>query len=171
MQHEVSIEIYSDIHKNSVADLILSIQNGEFEIPITIEQQPDLNKIPEFYQQNNGNFWVAKIGDRIIGTIALLDIGNNKGALRKMFVDRNYRGKEYGIGQKLLDNLIDWARSKNITEIYLGTTEKFIRAQRFYENNGFIEIQKQELPKNFPVMDVDVKFYKFSVFSESALFS
>jgi N-acetylglutamate synthase-like GNAT family acetyltransferase len=51
--------------------------------------------------------------------------------------------------------------SKNITEIYLGTTEKFIRAQRFYENNGFIEIQKQELPKNFPVMDVDVKFYKF----------
>jgi hypothetical protein len=41
MQHEVSIEIYSDIHKNSVAVLILSIQNGEFEIPITIEQQRD----------------------------------------------------------------------------------------------------------------------------------
>ena len=163
MQHEVSIEIYSDIHKNSVADLILSIQNGEFEIPLTIEQQPDLNKIPEFYQQNNGNFWVAKIGDRIIGTIALLDIGNNKAALRKMFVGKNYRGKELGIGQSLLSSLVTWARQKGITEIFLGTTEKFIGAQRFYEKNGFVEIPRRRLPEEFPVMDVDSKFYTISV--------
>ena len=161
--NEVKIEVYTDIDKIRIPDLILNIQNEEFGIPITLNQQPDLNEISKFYQVSNGNFWVAKVDEKLVGTIALLDIGNNQTALRKMFVDRNYRGKEYGIGQKLLDNLIDWARSKNITEIYLGTTEKFIRAQRFYENNGFIEIQKQELPKNFPVMDVDVKFYKFFV--------
>jgi len=86
-----------------------------------------------------------------------------------MFVDKNYRGKESGIGQKLLDNLIDWARRKNVTEIYLGTTEKFIRAQQFYEKNGFIKIQKQELPKSFPVIDVVVKFYKFCVGNKMAL--
>ena len=161
----VCIEVYTDIYKDSVADLILSIQNGEFGIPITIKQQPDLNEIPKFYQENNGNFWIAKLGDKVIGTIALLDIGNNKSALRKMFVAKDYRGKEFGIGQNLLNNLIVWAKHKGITEIFLGTTEKFIGAQRFYEKNGFAEIQKQSLPNEFPVMDVDVKFYKFSVLS------
>jgi len=160
---EIDIEIYSDIYKNRVVDLILNIQNKEFSIPITLEQQPDLNEISNYYQVDNGNFWVARVEDNLIGTIALLDIGNGKGALRKMFVDKNYRGKEFGIGQKLLNNLIDWAKQKNITEIYLGTTEKFIGAQRFYEKNGFVEVQKKELPKEFPVMDVDVKFYKFCV--------
>ena len=160
---EVNIEIYKDIDKIKVADLILEIQNEEFRIPITLNQQPDLSQISKFYQAGKGNFWVAKVGDQLIGTIALLDIGNDQTALRKMFVHKNYRGKEVGIGQKLLDILIDWARSKSITEIYLGTTEKFVRAQRFYEKNGFIQVQKEELPKSFPVMDVDVKFYKYSI--------
>ncbi len=157
---EVNIEFYTDIFKNKVAELILSIQNDEFGIPITLELQPDLNEISKFYQVNYGNFWIARVDDRVIGTIALLDIGNNRSALRKMFVARDYRGKLYGIGQKLLNSLIDWAKDKRTTEIFLGTNERFIRAQRFYEKNGFIEIPKQTLPKEFPVMDVDVKFYK-----------
>lgn len=161
----LTIEVYIDIYKNRVADLILHIQNTEFGIPITLLQQPDLNEIPAFYQAGRGNFWIAKAEDNLIGTIALLDIGNNKGALRKMFVDKNYRGKEFGAGQQLLDALLVWAKQKSITEIYLGTTEKFIAAQRFYEKNGFTEVKKEELPKEFPVMDVDVKFYRFSVFS------
>ena len=160
---EVTIEIYTDINKKDVADLILYIQNAEFGIPITLELQPDLNEIPGFYQTNNGNFWIAKIDDKIIGTISLLDIGDRKGALRKMFVDKDYRGKEFGVGQMLLNTLVDWAKHKGFTEIFLGTTEKFIRAQRFYEKNGFKEIEKQELPGTFPVMEVDIKFYKFLV--------
>lgn len=159
----VSIEVYTGIDKNDVADLILSIQTAEFSIPITLELQPDLNAIPEFYQTNNGNFWIAKIDDEIIGTISLLDIGNRQGALRKMFVRKNYRGKEFGVGQKLLTTLLEWSRHKGITEIFLGTTEKFVAAQRFYEKNGFEEIQKQELPAAFPIMEVDIKFYRLSV--------
>lgn len=159
----ITIEAYTDIHKNDVADLILSIQTGEFGIPITLALQPDLNTIPEFYQTNNGNFWIAKIDEEIIGTISLLDIGNRQGALRKMFVHKNYRGKEFGVGQKLLATLLDWSRQRGITEIFLGTTEKFIAAQRFYEKNGFKEIQKQELPETFPVMEVDIKFYRLPV--------
>ena len=160
---EVNIEIYTDINKKAVADLILHIQNAEFGIPITLALQPDLNEIPGFYQINNGNFWIAKIDDKITGTISLLDIGNRKAALRKMFVDKEYRGKEFGVGQKLLNTLIDWARHKGFTEIFLGTTEKFIAAQRFYEKNGFKEIEKQELPGTFPLMEVDIMFYRFSV--------
>ncbi len=158
--NEVNIEIYTDIFKNEVAELIMRIQNDEFGIPLTLALHPDLNEISKFYQANKGNFWIARFDDRIIGTIALLDIGYNRSALRKMFVASDYRGKPYGIGQKLLDSLINWAKYKRTTEIFLGTTARFIRAQRFYEKNGFMEIPKQTLPKEFPVMDVDVKFYK-----------
>jgi N-acetylglutamate synthase-like GNAT family acetyltransferase len=159
----VNIETYTDFHKKDVTDLILNIQIGEFEIPITLELQPDLAEIATFYQTNKGNFWIAKTEDKVIGTISLLDIGNRQGALRKMFVDKNYRGKEHCVGQRLLATLVDWARKNAMTEIFLGTTEKFIRAQQFYEKNGFIEIPKQELPETFPVMEVDSKFYKLSV--------
>jgi GNAT superfamily N-acetyltransferase len=80
-----------------------------------------------------------------------------------MFVAKDYRGKEFGVAQNLLTTLLEWARHKSITEIFLGTTEKFTRAQRFYERNGFVEIAKQDLPSEFPIMEVDVKFYKFPV--------
>jgi GNAT superfamily N-acetyltransferase len=160
---EINIEIYTHTHKDEVANLILQIQHAEFGIPITLAQQPDLNDIPGFYQVNNGNFWIARTGGKIIGTISLLDTGNRQGALRKMFVDKDHRGAAWGVGQKLLDTLIDWARDKEFTAIFLGTTEKFVAAQKFYEKNGFTEIKKEELPKDFPVMEVDVKFYRIPV--------
>ncbi|CAN5118350.1 GNAT family N-acetyltransferase [soil metagenome] len=158
-----TIETYTDIYKSSVGSLIVSIQKDEFGIPITLELQPDLNQIQQFYQVNKGNFWIAKVGEEVAGTIALLDIGNNQAALRKMFVAQPYRGKTFGIGQNLLYTLTSWASQKGIKEIFLGTTAKFIGAQRFYEKNGFEEITKEQLPEQFPIMAVDVKFYKYTV--------
>lgn len=159
----MEIKTYSGLYKHKVAELILGIQKTEFGIPITLEDQPDLTTIDDFYQSGSGNFWVALVDNQIVGTIALLDIGNRQGALRKMFVNSKYRGKSMGVGQQLLDNLCKWAVQKNFKEIFLGTTEKFIAAQRFYEKNGFLEIKKETLPIAFPVMPVDVKFYQYTL--------
>ncbi len=156
----LTIEIYTDKYKTAVQNLILGIQKTEFQIDIDLERQPDLCGIKNFYQHSLGNFWIAKSGEKIIGTIALLDIGNKQTALRKMFVDKNFRGKEYRAGQQLLDTLIAYATQLKAQEVYLGTTEKFIAAQRFYEKNKFVDIDKVYLPAAFPVMSVDVKFYK-----------
>ena len=76
-----------------VAELIVGIQRGEFAIDITAEQQPDLAAIEDFYQVRGGNFWVARADSRVVGTIALLDIGARQGALRKMFVHPDFRGR------------------------------------------------------------------------------
>jgi N-acetylglutamate synthase-like GNAT family acetyltransferase len=156
----ISIEPYTDNYKRQVIDLIVPIQQEEFNIPITPADQPDLQQIPAFYQMNNGNFWLAIADGNVIGTIALLDIGNQQGALRKMFVHNNYRGKTYGTAQLLLNILFSWAQQKSYTEIYLGTTAKFLAAHRFYEKNGFEEVTVPELPVSFPRMEVDVKFYR-----------
>ena len=78
-----------------------------------------------------------------------------------MFVAKEFRGKDKGIAQKLLNTVFDWCKLNNIQEIYLGTVAILHAAQRFYEKNNFCEIQKKELPKNFPIMPVDTKFYVY----------
>jgi len=160
---QIRIEPYTDQYKQQVLDLILPIQQEEFNIPITPADQPDLQQIPSFYQKDNGNFWLAIANGSVVGTISLLDIGHHQGALRKMFVHQNYRGKEHGTGQLLLNNLLQWAQEKGYTEIYLGTTAKFLAAHRFYEKNNFKEVTIAELPAQFPRMEVDVKFYRYGV--------
>lgn len=159
----MTINPYTDTHKTAVQELIVKIQRDEFGVDIDLARQPDLNDIQGFYQTGAGNFWIAKAEERVIGTIALLDIGNRQAALRKMFVASPFRGKEFKVGQQLLDTLVAHAKDKKLREIYLGTTEKFIAAQRFYEKNDFVEIQKHQLPERFPVMSVDVKFYRRTV--------
>lgn len=161
--NQIEVHTYSDLYKEEIGHLIVGIQQEEFNIPITLADQPDLNNIRDFYQVGNGNFWVATVNGKVAGTIALLDIGHRQGALRKMFVNGLYRGKEFGLGQLLLNNLFQWARHKGYSKVYLGTTEKFKAAQRFYEKNGFEEISKDLLPMEFPIMKVDVKFYVYHI--------
>jgi len=159
----IEIRPYSDVYHSGVVDVILPIQQSEFNIPITLDGQPDILDIPGFYQQGKGNFWVALNASKVVGTIALIDIGNNQGALRKMFVKSEYRGSTDDVAYKLLRILLDWCQQNTIQEIFLGTTPKFLAAHRFYEKNDFIEIQKSELPLSFPVMSVDTKFYRYQI--------
>lgn len=157
----IEIETYTDIYKEQVIQLILNIQNEEFNISISIKDQPDLNCISQVYQNGCGNFWVALDKGKVVGTVALIDIGNGEVALRKMFVDKNYRGREKRVAQVLLDKVFVWCKDKRISAIYLGTTSVYLAAHRFYEKNGFQEITKFALPSAFPLMEVDSKFYKY----------
>ena len=150
---------FSRSHQAAVIDLILSIQRDEFGVAITVEDQPDLRDIPRFYQQGGGNFWVAIATGEVVGTIALRDIGNRQGALRKMFVKPAYRGKEQGVAQRLFDELIASATRAGIREVFLGTIDRFVAAHRFYERNGFVQVPEATLPKAFPLMGVDTRFY------------
>jgi GNAT superfamily N-acetyltransferase len=158
----VSIEIkpFEPRFADGVVAVILPIQQTEFEIPITLDAQPDLRDIAGFYQHGNGNFWVALDGERVVGTLGLLDIGAGQCALRKMFVAAAYRGAGHGVAGRLLETLIAWCRERGVREVYLGTTARFLAAHRFYEKNGFDEIARTALPAAFPVMTVDTRFYR-----------
>jgi N-acetylglutamate synthase-like GNAT family acetyltransferase len=159
----MTIAAYQHNHQEMVINLILSIQREEFGIDINIEQQADLLDIEHFYQKDKGNFWVCTVDNKVVGTIALLDIGHGQAALRKMFVHREHRGKAHGIGHALFAILLKWVTDKGITEIYLGTTEDFLAAHRFYEKNGFERVPMSQLPEAFPIMKVDTVFYKKTV--------
>jgi len=156
----VEIRPFAPAHHAGVVALVVGIQQGEFGFSITYEQQPDLQDIPGFFRKGEGEFWVAVAGGRVVGTIALVDLGNGQGAVRKMFVDSAYRGRDAGVAQCLLTTLLDWARAHGIADICLGTTDKFRAAHRFYEKNGFIQVASESLPARFPRMNVDTRFYR-----------
>ncbi|MFZ4928370.1 GNAT family N-acetyltransferase [Chryseobacterium sp. Mn2064] len=139
--------------------LILNIQQNEFNIPITVEDQPDLIEIESFYHEKGGNFWGAFAEGELVGSIALVKFDEKAGAIRKMFVKKEYRGKEFNIAQILLETLIVFCKEQKIDDLYLGTVNVLKAAQRFYERNYFIKIEKENLPVLFPLMSADDVFY------------
>ena len=159
----IEIVEFTPPYQQQVIELILDIQKNEFHVPITLGDQPDLLVIPSFYQNEKGNFWIAIEEEKVIGTIALLSFSDDQAALRKMFVAKNYRGKEFGTAQKLFDALLSWAKEKDIHEIYLGTLSHMLAAQSFYRRNGFVEIRKEALPVRYPVMHVDSMFFRKTI--------
>lgn len=146
----------------AVVGVILPIQREEFGFSITAADQPDLAEIPAWYQTGAGQFWLAELDGEAVGTIALKDIGEGAVALRKMFVKPVARGA-IGAAQALLDTALAHARSQGLAAVWLGTTEAFKAAHRFYEKNGFDPVEAADLPASFPRMAVDTRFYRLTL--------
>lgn len=159
MNESFAISILNNSHCKQIIDLILFIEQIEFNEDITIDDQPDLLDIETNYHQTGGCFWGIIHNGEVIGTIALMLNGQHIGTIKKMFVKKEFRGKELNLAQRLLETLIASALKNQITDLYLGTIETFEAAGRFYKRNGFNRIDKADLPSCFPVMDVDDVFY------------
>ncbi len=158
---DIRIIPYADHDADSIIELITTIQIEEFGVATSAEKQPDLRDIPGFYQQGEGDFWLAFADGELVGTIAIKDAGNGVCALRKMFVKKEFRGKPFGIATALMRTLLDWAGRRGVREIYLGTVDVYHAAHRFYAKNGFVEVTRDLVPDSVPLMDVDVKYYRY----------
>ncbi|OTO65413.1 MULTISPECIES: GNAT family N-acetyltransferase [unclassified Enterococcus] len=155
---EVKFVPFEEKYTQEIVDLIIPIQREEFNIQLTVEDQPDLLTIQEEYINMGGNFWVALFDDKVIGTIALVRLENHCGAIKKMFVRKDFRGEKQ-IGRKLLDTLVNYCKEQGYERLYLGTVEVLKAAQKFYKKNGFELIDKTEMPKDYHLMDVDTVFF------------
>lgn len=153
------IQSLTNDHSQHAVGLILPIQQLEFGVPITIYDQPDLLDIDAYYIQPGGGFWGAFKDDELIGTIALINAGHKTGVIRKMFVKKEYRGKEIGVAQQLLNSLLGFSKAKKLTDLYLGSVDPMKAAHRFYERNGFQRIKPDDLPGIFPRMALDTIFF------------
>lgn len=159
----VPIVDHSEPLARAVIDLILEIQRNEFGLDIQAQDQPDILDVASYYQTGAGNFWVALAHGEVVGTIALRDIGNRQGALRKMYVKATHRGKEHAVAARLLERLVQSATDAGMQDLYLATTEQFAAALHFYEKNGFVGIPLQALPEAFPRIPQETRFYHRSL--------
>ncbi len=142
-----------------IAALILSIQNDEAGLDLTIDEQPDLRDVAASYAE--GGFWIAVDGDRIVGTIGLLDL-NGRGVLKKFFVEASYRGRS-GPARAMFESLLNRASDLDLIDIVLDTPAIASRSHSFYMRWGFTPITAAELPLGYQYPDRNSRLFRLQL--------
>lgn len=143
---ETKIIEFADKYQKQIIELILKIQNDEYKINLGLDEQNDLLNIKSEYISSGGNFWIFLDNeDKVIGTIALQKLTNSVAILKKFFVDSRFRGPAYGVGAKLYENLISFAKRSGFKQIILDTPAVATRSHNFYRKAGFRMIDKKNL--------------------------
>lgn len=119
--------------------------------------EQDWNKMHSFLTEKNlysdlldkSKCFVCEAGDEMIGMAYFISRGNptdifqtDWSYIRMVGVNPQYEGK--GIGRKLIQMCIDFAKETNEKIIALHTSEFMHSARRIYENIGFEKIKEIE---------------------------
>ncbi len=139
-----------------IDEMMIRIQ-AEFAEQITSRHSTVL---PDVYNLPGQKYWVALDNYKVIGTIGLTLYGDHNAVVKRMMVDPAYRGNRFPTAKTLLDVAFKWAHENSVKRIYLGTMHQFVAAQKFYLKNGFVEIQKKELPPDYTANPMDTLYYK-----------
>jgi ribosomal protein S18 acetylase RimI-like enzyme len=99
----------------------------------------ELNRFPEKYAEPDGAFIIAKENGNIAGCVGLRKTDDKTCEMKRLFVDDKYRGK--GTGKKLVEIIIEEAKSKNYEKIQLDTLDTMKSALGIYYKAGFYEIE------------------------------
>lgn len=156
---------YRDVDRKQVVKLVLSCQNDGSRPEITLEDQPDLLRIPQEYQEKGGGFWVMEHRGRIVGCIGLMLFPGKLGVLKKFFVDPSYRGAPYHLGQRLFRRLLGFARKRQLVSLFLDTPKDTRRAHDFYQKAGFSQVSRQEVPIRYHLPCPDSDFFRLDLSS------
>lgn len=149
--------------RKQIVSMVENIQKNEFHIPITADVNACvLRAEEEFYYNNSYNFWYAVEGSgTVVGCIGLKKIDAKNAELKKLFVEKPYRGK--GVAQKLLQTLIKAAKKHGFTKLWLGTVGTLHAAKAFYTKCGFQPVEEKELPKGFERCHLDTHFFSATI--------
>lgn len=131
----IKIIPYHERYKQDVIDLVLDTY--ENQLGFIWYERPDIYDIPWFFlSEDYNNFWLAVDDDELIGTVGLIAKDSNLTYLKRMIVKKEFR--KQGLGKKLLDISLDFAREKWFRLIYAWTVEENLGAIAFYRRQGFV---------------------------------
>ena len=131
---EADVPAVIDIVQGTLAEFGLKFGEGA-------KTDEELTDLPQSYEANGGAFWVATRGGALIGTCGVFPVAPHTFELRKMYLRPATRG--LGIGKRLLDEALRFARAHGGRRMVLDTTEQMTRAIAFYEANGFVRDDSQ----------------------------
>lgn len=100
---------------------------------------------PEIYiLPNGGEILLAKRGDTIVGTVAMIRTGPDEFELAKMGIAKEARG--LGIGRLLCEAAVAYARQMGARRVWLESNKKAAVAVQLYERVGFVHIPLRDSP-------------------------
>jgi putative acetyltransferase len=106
---------------------------------------------------DGGEICVAEIDGAVVGCCALIAIGTAEYELAKMTVSEAARGR--GIGRKLLQFVIDQARSMGAHRLYLESNTKVADAIHLYEELGFRHLPAPEHVSKYARADTFMEMF------------
>ena len=102
----------------------------------------EANKIwDDNIENNNIKYFIAEEEEKILGSLYICIIpnlsnnGKSIGFIENVIIDEKYRNK--GIGKKLIEMAIEYARENNCYKVSLQSGIKRTEAHKFYEKIGF----------------------------------
>ena len=95
-----------------------------------------------FFEEDRGDriFFTAHAGERLIGSLAVLQTGPARAQLRFVIVDPDYQGRR--AGRTMLDAALEWCRQRGIASIFLWTVEGLPVSRAMYERAGFRVVER-----------------------------
>lgn len=84
------------------------------------------------------DFFIIRDHEQAAGCVGLLSVGHEYGEVKRMYVRPAFRGR--GLGARLLDHLVEQARTRGLPclRLEMGVTQP--EAQRLYERQGFYQV-------------------------------
>ena len=155
MSQGINIRPFQKSDSDKVIEFISDIIVNEFKFKLEFDTlDSDILAIDESYNKSNGScFWVAEtvVNDdysntqqkqKILGTTAVRNLKQFESTceLKRMYVLRDFR--RLGLGQKLLDIAIDFAKSVVYSRIVLDSSKALHAARALYLKNGFVDIPR-----------------------------
>ena len=152
----INIRPFQKSDSDKVIEFISDIIVNEFKFKLEFDTlDSDIVAIDESYNKSNtGCFWVAETvvnndysnthqqKQKILGTTAVRNLKQFESTceLKRMYVLRDFR--RLGLGQKLLDTAIDFAKSIGYLRIVLDSSKALHAARALYLKNGFVDIAR-----------------------------
>ena len=89
------------------------------------------------YDEDRDGFWLASLDGRLEGSVTIdgIHAGDEGAHLRWFIMSDALRGK--GLGNRLIDEAIDFCRDKRYQKLYLWTFEGLDAARHLYDKAGF----------------------------------
>lgn len=105
---------------------------GLFPDELTDARQPSVSEMKQWLEQDP--YLVAVAGNKIVGVVGMA-FKHDTCLLMHMVVDREYR--RLGIGSALVEQVIENAKIRNATKIWLDTVPILKEAIALYVRHGF----------------------------------
>ena len=143
MDVEVTIRAFAEQDVAQVRELFIIVNRllsppdlrDAIEAYIECALVEEIDRIPAYYGERDGGFWVAVRGDKVVGTFGLERVSDDAMELRRMYVDPSARRQ--GIARQMLQCAENECRRRRIKRLELSTAEIQQTALALYRNAGY----------------------------------